>query len=128
MRVRFTPSARLQFLETLTYIRRDKSSAALKFRDKAEKLLRRLEKFPESGFVEELADRVITAVRHLTNVTSLTREGLEAYQRDRSHALAEVLESTSLTSSVRVQGVLQAVEAFLHFEVESRETPIPSAP
>ena len=49
MRVRFTPSARLQFLETLTYIRKDKPSAARKFRDKAEKLLRRLEKFPESG-------------------------------------------------------------------------------
>ena len=49
MRVRFTPSARLQFLEALAYIRRDKPSAVLKFRDKAEKLLRRLEKFPESG-------------------------------------------------------------------------------
>jgi Arc/MetJ-type ribon-helix-helix transcriptional regulator len=73
----------------------------------------------ESGFVAELAERVITAVRHLTNVTSLTREGLETYQSDRSHALAEVLESTSLSSSVRMQGVLQAVEAFLHFEVES---------
>ena len=49
MRVRFTPSARLQFLEALTYIQRDKPSAVLKFRDEAEKLLRRLEKFPESG-------------------------------------------------------------------------------
>ncbi len=49
MRVRFTPSARLQFLEALTYIQRDKPSAGRKFRDKAEKLLRRLEKFPESG-------------------------------------------------------------------------------
>ena len=49
MRVRFTPSARTQFLEAVTYIRRDKPSAARKFRDKAEKLLRRLEKFPDSG-------------------------------------------------------------------------------
>ena len=49
MRIRFTPSARLQFLEALAYIRRDKPSAARKFRKKAEELLRRLEKFPESG-------------------------------------------------------------------------------
>jgi toxin ParE1/3/4 len=51
LRVRFTPSARLQFLEALSYIHKDKPSAARKFRDKAEKLLRRLEKFPESGLL-----------------------------------------------------------------------------
>lgn len=49
MRVRFTPSARLQFLEALTYIRRDNPTAARRFREKAETLLRRLEDFPESG-------------------------------------------------------------------------------
>lgn len=49
MRVRFTPSARLQFLEGLAYIRRDNQTAARRFREKAETLLRRLEEFPESG-------------------------------------------------------------------------------
>lgn len=49
MRVRFTPSARLQFLGALEYIRRDDRSAAEKFRKKAEKILSRLESYPESG-------------------------------------------------------------------------------
>ena len=49
MKIRFTPSARLQFLEALSYIRRDKPLAARKFRERAEKILRRLEKHPESG-------------------------------------------------------------------------------
>lgn len=49
MKVRFTPSARNQFLSALAYIRQDKPSAAVKFRDRAEKILRRLEDLPESG-------------------------------------------------------------------------------
>ena len=49
MKVRFTPSARTQFLSALSYIRRDKLSAATGFRDRTEKILRRLEDFPESG-------------------------------------------------------------------------------
>jgi plasmid stabilization system protein ParE len=49
VRVRFTPSARAQFLNALAYIRRDKPSAAVRFRRRAETVLRRLEKFPESG-------------------------------------------------------------------------------
>lgn len=49
MKVQFTPSARNQFLSALAYIRRDKPSAAISFRNKAETILRRLEKFPESG-------------------------------------------------------------------------------
>jgi len=49
MKVRFTPSARAQFLSALTYIRQDKLSAATHFRDQAEKTLRRLEDLPESG-------------------------------------------------------------------------------
>ncbi len=51
MKIRFTPSARIQFLSTLTYIRRDNPGAALRFRHRAAKVLRRLEKFPESGRV-----------------------------------------------------------------------------
>ncbi|MCG5053848.1 MAG: type II toxin-antitoxin system RelE/ParE family toxin [Myxococcales bacterium] len=47
--VRFTPSARRQFLSALAFIRADKPSAALAFRRKAEVVLRRLERFPQSG-------------------------------------------------------------------------------
>ncbi|MCF8079564.1 MAG: type II toxin-antitoxin system RelE/ParE family toxin [Desulfobacterales bacterium] len=49
MKVLFTTSARNQFLSALSHIRRDKPSAAANFRNKAEAILRRLEKFPESG-------------------------------------------------------------------------------
>ncbi len=49
MKVRFTPSARAQFLSALAYIQRDKPSAATSFRDRTEKILRRLEVFTESG-------------------------------------------------------------------------------
>ena len=49
MRARFTPAARVQFLGAVAYIRRDKPSAAMRFRRRAETILRRLEKFPESG-------------------------------------------------------------------------------
>ena len=57
MKVKFTPSARAQFLSALSYIRKDKPSAAVNFRNKAEKILRRLEDFPESGrIIPELAE------------------------------------------------------------------------
>jgi len=49
--VRFTASARIQFLSALTFIRRDSPPAAVHFRDRVEKVLRRLEEFPESGRV-----------------------------------------------------------------------------
>ena len=49
MKVRFTPTARSQFLSALLYIRKDKPSAAKNFRLRTEKILRRLEDFPESG-------------------------------------------------------------------------------
>jgi hypothetical protein len=55
----------------------------------------------------------------LTNVTSLTKEALEAFQTDRTTALEKVVESTSMASALRVQGIVQAVEAFLHHEVET---------
>jgi toxin ParE1/3/4 len=51
VKVRFTPSARIQFLSALAFIRLDSPSAALHFRDRAEKISRRLEEFPESGRV-----------------------------------------------------------------------------
>ncbi|MDO9262629.1 MAG: type II toxin-antitoxin system RelE/ParE family toxin [Desulfosalsimonadaceae bacterium] len=49
MKVQFTPSARNQFLSAIGYIRKDKPSAAVDFRNKAETILRRLEDLPESG-------------------------------------------------------------------------------
>ena len=49
MKVRFTPTARVQFLGALEHIRQDRPSAALRFRKRAETSLRRLEKFPASG-------------------------------------------------------------------------------
>jgi len=49
VKVNFTPSAKTQFLSALSYIRKDKPSAAVNFRNRAEKILRRLEDFPESG-------------------------------------------------------------------------------
>lgn len=48
-RVRFTPSGRKQFLAAIAYIRRDDPAAARRFRERAERVLRRLERFPQSG-------------------------------------------------------------------------------
>jgi toxin ParE1/3/4 len=49
MKVQFTPSARLQFLDAITYIYQDNPSAAIAFRDKSGKILLRLRKFPRFG-------------------------------------------------------------------------------
>lgn len=49
MRIRFTPSARLQFLGAVRYIQRENRSAAARFRERVERVLRRLESYPESG-------------------------------------------------------------------------------
>ena len=49
MKVRFTPTGRTQFLEAIIYIYRNNPSAALSFREKAEKVLSRLNRYPESG-------------------------------------------------------------------------------
>ena len=49
MRIRFTPTARAEFLAAIEYIRKDKPGAAVQFRRKAERALRRLNRFPDSG-------------------------------------------------------------------------------
>ena len=49
MKVRFSPSARTQFLAALAYIYRENPTAAAAFRHKSEKSLSRLQKFPQSG-------------------------------------------------------------------------------
>ena len=51
LRVRFTRSGRRQFLDAVAYILRDNPVAARRFRQRAERVLRRLERFPESGRV-----------------------------------------------------------------------------
>lgn len=49
MKLRFTPAGRIQFLQAVSYILQDNPRAALQFREKAERALRRLTRFPESG-------------------------------------------------------------------------------
>ena len=49
MRIRFTPSARAAFLQYLAYVHRADPAAARRLRLKADRSLRRLERFPESG-------------------------------------------------------------------------------
>jgi toxin ParE1/3/4 len=49
VKVRFTLSARGQFLDGLQYIHRENPSAAVTLRHKVETRLRRLERFPGSG-------------------------------------------------------------------------------
>jgi len=49
LKIRFTVSARNQFLEALAYISEDKPEAAIRFRKRAEAGLKRLLRFPASG-------------------------------------------------------------------------------
>ena len=49
MKIRFTPTGRIQFLAAIAFIQRNNPTAAKRFRQKAEQKLRRLESFPESG-------------------------------------------------------------------------------
>ena len=51
MKVRFTPSGRFQFLTAVAYIQRDDPRAVSRFRRRAEQVMRRLIRFPESGRV-----------------------------------------------------------------------------
>ena len=51
MRVRFTPSGRRRFLDAVAYILGENPAAARQFKQRAQTVLRRLERFPESGRV-----------------------------------------------------------------------------
>lgn len=51
MKVRFTTSARVQFLSALAYIRQDNPRAAVQFRERVGTVLRWREDFPKSGRV-----------------------------------------------------------------------------
>jgi len=62
MLIKFTPSARTQFLDGISFIKQDNPTAAnptaaLKFRQRAEEVLRRLIEFPDSGrVIQEFPD------------------------------------------------------------------------
>jgi len=49
LKILFTPTGRRQFLEAVAYIYRNNPSSAIAFRQKSEKSLSRLKKFPKSG-------------------------------------------------------------------------------
>lgn len=49
MKVRFTPTGERQFLGVVSYILVDRPTAARRFYARALKVLKRLERFPESG-------------------------------------------------------------------------------
>ncbi len=49
MKIRFTPSARGQFLSSLEYIAAENPAAARRVRDRVEKALTRLAKYPNLG-------------------------------------------------------------------------------
>jgi toxin ParE1/3/4 len=49
MKVRFTPSARAEFLRAIAYIQTDDPLAAYRFLKKTEKILRNLGRFPHAG-------------------------------------------------------------------------------
>jgi toxin ParE1/3/4 len=51
VKVRFTPSGRRRFLDAVAYIARENPAAARRFKQRAATVLRRLERFPESGRV-----------------------------------------------------------------------------
>jgi toxin ParE1/3/4 len=49
VKLRFTPTGRIQFLKAVSYILKDNPQAAIRFRKRAEQTLRRLTRFPDSG-------------------------------------------------------------------------------
>jgi toxin ParE1/3/4 len=49
VKVRFTPSGRIQFLKAVSYILQDNPKAAIQFRKRAETVLQRLTRYAESG-------------------------------------------------------------------------------
>ncbi len=51
MRVRFTVTGRVQYLAAIAAIRRRSPQSAREFRQRSEKTLKRLERFPNSGIV-----------------------------------------------------------------------------
>jgi toxin ParE1/3/4 len=78
LKVLFTPSGRKQFLAAIAYIYRENPVAAIAFRRKAEKVLSRLRKFPQSGrILPEFPDLpfrevIVTPYRFFYRITGKT--------------------------------------------------------
>jgi len=49
VKLQFAPSGRIQFLKAVSYTHQDNLQAAVKFRNRAEQILRHLTQYPESG-------------------------------------------------------------------------------
>jgi toxin ParE1/3/4 len=79
--MRFTPSARAQFLAAVAYVRRDNPLAAAQFRRDAERALRRLQRFPNS-------DRIIPKFPELSYRAADHR--FPERFRDYTHALGNM--------------------------------------
>jgi len=63
VKVRFTPSGRMQLLSAIGYIQRGDPEAAVRFRNRAKQVLRRLLRFPESGrLIPEFPDLPVRGV------------------------------------------------------------------
>lgn len=75
----------------------------------------------ERRVVEELAQRLVTAVSHVTNVTSLTVGGLRDFQRERTMTLERLARAASPGAALQTRDVLQAVEAFLRYDADPGE-------
>ena len=57
MKLQFTLAGRIQFLKAVSYIYKENPQAAVKFRTRAERVLRRLTQYPESGrLIPEVPD------------------------------------------------------------------------
>lgn len=74
-----------------------------------------------SNVLAELTDKLVTAVRHATKVTSLSTDGLAEYQRQQAEAYERILRSTSPEAALHLHGALRSVASFLEHEVEDEE-------
>jgi hypothetical protein len=74
-----------------------------------------------STILGELSDKLVTAVRHVSKVTSLTTEGLAEYERGQAQSYERILQSTSPEATLHLHGALRSVASFLEHEVEDEE-------
>lgn len=73
---------------------------------------------PADSLLDELSEKLVTAVRHVTKVTSLTADGLAEYQRQQAESYERILQSTSPEAAAHLHGVLRSVAGFLEHEIE----------
>lgn len=73
---------------------------------------------PDEAVLQELADKLVTAVRHVTKVTSLSPEGLDEYQAEQAETYQRVLQATSPAAALELHDAIRAVEGYLEHEAE----------